>query len=303
MFLLLLLVMVTVAAVVCTLKTGPLARAGASMNGYVSINMCVPPRRPQIAGHPRVHKAFGVDTRVFHPLPSPDCEGKGASEGGLGTWDVLFVGMFVAYKRPWLLAHKTGSRLAVGRLDLAPDMLVGVSKRALVVSHLRSAFVWEVLFCLKVRSHSIRFTGAQGVPKYKMRLGRGKDGRVGIGLLGATYCIPGRCRHLVVAPTCTVGWIVLCLVSLQDFQADSDQIVAHLRDAGVTVAPPVQFTSLNRLYNCARAVYIPCPVEGGGERAVRLVGSGCQGVLCGVLGEGGVVVGILIVGYKPHIHE
>ncbi len=91
-----------------------------------------------------MHKAFGVDTRVFHPLPSPDCEGKGASEGGLGKWDVLFVGMFVAYKRPWLLAHKTGSRLAVGRLDLAPDMLVGVSKRVLVVGHLSSACVCEV---------------------------------------------------------------------------------------------------------------------------------------------------------------
>jgi hypothetical protein len=104
-----------------------------------------------------VHKAFGVDTRVFHPLPSPDCEGKGASEGGLGKWDVLFVGMFVAYKRPWLLAHKTGSRLAVGRLDLAPDMLVGVCKRVLVVGHLSSAFVCEVdvpsLLCLTLRSH------------------------------------------------------------------------------------------------------------------------------------------------------
>jgi hypothetical protein len=32
--------------------------------------------------------------------------------------------MFVDYKRPGLLATKPGARLAVGRIDLAPDMLV-----------------------------------------------------------------------------------------------------------------------------------------------------------------------------------
>ena len=34
-----------------------------------------------------------------------------------------------------------------------------------------------------LRSHSISFTGAQGVPKYK---GRGKGGRGGVGLVGGT---------------------------------------------------------------------------------------------------------------------
>jgi hypothetical protein len=70
--------------------------------------------RLQIAGHPRVQKAFGVDTRAFFPLTHRHVQ-----------WEVLFVGMFVEYKRPWLLARKLGRRLAIGRLDLSPDMLVG----------------------------------------------------------------------------------------------------------------------------------------------------------------------------------
>ena len=34
-------------------------------------------------------------------------------------------------------------------------------------------------FFPKHRSHSIRFTRAQGIPKYKIGFGREKDGRVG----------------------------------------------------------------------------------------------------------------------------
>jgi hypothetical protein len=45
-------------------------------------------------------------------------------------WDHLFVGLFVAYKRPWLLADKPGRKLAIGRLDLSPDMLVRGDVRA-----------------------------------------------------------------------------------------------------------------------------------------------------------------------------
>jgi hypothetical protein len=30
-------------------------------------------------------------------------------------------------------------------------------------------------------------TGAQGIPKYKIGLGRGKVGRVGVGLVGVTF--------------------------------------------------------------------------------------------------------------------
>ncbi len=36
------------------------------------------------------------------------------------------------------------------------------------------------IFFLMHRSHSISFTRAQGIPKYKIGFGRGKDGRVGI---------------------------------------------------------------------------------------------------------------------------
>ncbi len=85
------------------------------------LNLCTAVCRgplEQVARHPRVHKAFGVDTRAFHPMPTPDCGAVG------GVWDYLFVGMFVDYKRPGLLATKPGARLAVGRIDLAPDMLV-----------------------------------------------------------------------------------------------------------------------------------------------------------------------------------
>ena len=40
-------------------------------------------------------------------------------------------------------------------------------------------------FPLILRSHSIGFTGAQGVHQYKIGLGRGKDGRVVVGLVAA----------------------------------------------------------------------------------------------------------------------
>ena len=66
-----------------------------------------------------MQKAFGVDTREFFPIAVAP-----GSDGLSKPWDYLFVGMFVEYKRPWLLADKPGARLAVGRLDLAPDMLV-----------------------------------------------------------------------------------------------------------------------------------------------------------------------------------
>ena len=42
----------------------------------------------------------------------------------------------------------------------------------------------------------------------------------------------------------------------------------QLRSTGVVVQPPVAFAALNALYNSAATVYVPCPVHGGGERAV-----------------------------------
>ena len=43
-----------------------------------------------------------------------------------------------------------------------------------------------VIFSLLLRSHSISFAEAQGIPKYKIGLERGEDGRVGVGLVGVT---------------------------------------------------------------------------------------------------------------------
>ena len=42
------------------------------------------------------------------------------------------------------------------------------------------------------RFHSISFTRAQGIPKYKIGFGREKDGRVGERLV-EFYCILGPC--------------------------------------------------------------------------------------------------------------
>lgn len=41
--------------------------------------------------------------------------------------DYLFVGALLEYKRPELLLTKPGRRAAVGRIDMAPDMLVGAT--------------------------------------------------------------------------------------------------------------------------------------------------------------------------------
>ncbi len=57
-----------------------------------------------------------MDTTQFFPIPELASNKQ---------WDYGFVGMLVGYKRPWLLANKKqGSRIAVGRIDLAPDMSV-----------------------------------------------------------------------------------------------------------------------------------------------------------------------------------
>lgn len=93
--------------------------------------------RPQLqaTGHRNIVHAFGVDTRpmeqvIYPPLPPSipplsivfttrsshftSLQARQAVAGGQ-QWDVLFVGLFAAYKRPWLLANKPGRRLAVGK--------------------------------------------------------------------------------------------------------------------------------------------------------------------------------------------
>lgn len=55
---------------------------------------------------------------------------------------------------------------------------------------------------------------------------------------------------------------------LQHFQDYTDRLVATFQANDVTVSPPAGFQDLNLLYNQAHTVFIPAPVEGGGERAV-----------------------------------
>ncbi len=45
------------------------------------------------------------------------------------------------------------------------------------------AWLLYVRFFLMLRSHSISFTRAQDIPKYKLELGKGEDGRFGEGLV------------------------------------------------------------------------------------------------------------------------
>ena len=48
-------------------------------------------------------------------------------------------------------------------------------------------------FFLVLRSHPMSFAGAQGVPEYQLGLGRGQDGRVGVGLLDSEgSLLPGQ---------------------------------------------------------------------------------------------------------------
>lgn len=86
----------------------------------------------QIAFHPRLQHGFGVDTTEFHPVQPPHNR----------TWDVMFVGAFLPYKRPWLLLEHPGRRkLAIGRIDMLPDLPAFVEQAATIVQHLQTAGV------------------------------------------------------------------------------------------------------------------------------------------------------------------
>jgi hypothetical protein len=56
--------------------------------------------------------------------------------------------------------------------------------------------------------------------------------------------------------------------SAKSIQEYTNSLVAAFQANGVTVSPPAGFQDLNLLYNQAHTVFIPAPVEGGGERAV-----------------------------------
>lgn len=61
--------------------------------------------KPQIADHPNIIKAFGVNTDIYRPRKLPK------------VWDFLTVGAFAAWKRQHLLTNKHGRRLAVGQIQ------------------------------------------------------------------------------------------------------------------------------------------------------------------------------------------
>ena len=75
--------------------------------------------------------------------------------------------------------------LAEWRLNAALDvacMCIAANQEVCVA--LLPWLLHRLLLPLILRSHSISSTRAPGIPKYKIGLGRGKDGRVGEGLIG-----------------------------------------------------------------------------------------------------------------------
>ena len=94
----------------------------------------------QIAAHPRTVRAFGIDTSVMRPPTVP-------REKDI---DFLFIGAFVDYKRPWLLAEKPGRRVAVGKMDeeeSAPLVkrlrAAGVEVLSLMSHHALAELIWR----------------------------------------------------------------------------------------------------------------------------------------------------------------
>ncbi len=63
-------------------------------------------------------------------------------------------------------------------------------------------------------------------------------------------------------------------LAVGDCSAASPQTLARLHEAGIEVRDFVPYAQLADLYNSARAVFVPCPLQGGGERAV-LEGRAC----------------------------
>ena len=59
--------------------------------------------RPQIASHPRIVHAFGINTDIMHHSALEDNMEQ-------RVWNWTFVGQAVGYKRPWKMLDKKGMR-------------------------------------------------------------------------------------------------------------------------------------------------------------------------------------------------
>lgn len=84
--------------------------------------------KPQIAHHPNIHHAFGINTDIYNPWPEAPV-----------IWDWLSVGSFSYWKRHERILAKSGTKLVVGEIqrdnwsesfDIISDLLlagVGIS--------------------------------------------------------------------------------------------------------------------------------------------------------------------------------
>lgn len=61
--------------------------------------------KKEIADHPNIVKAFGVNTNIFFPRPTQK------------IFDVITVGAFAEWKRHYLLQLHSGTRLAIGQIQ------------------------------------------------------------------------------------------------------------------------------------------------------------------------------------------
>lgn len=71
------------------------------------------------------------------------------------------------------------------RVEELQGVGIDLGTAAVVAVVVRECF-FLIIVCPILRSHSISFTGTQGIPKYKIGLGRDSNGRVGVGLFGVT---------------------------------------------------------------------------------------------------------------------
>lgn len=62
--------------------------------------------KPQIDSHKNIVHAFGINSQIFKPLKT------------LKLWDYLTVGAFAKWKRQWLICERSGTKMAIGQIQM-----------------------------------------------------------------------------------------------------------------------------------------------------------------------------------------
>ena len=105
--------------------------------------------------------------------------------------------------------------------------------------------------------------------------------------MGGASCVsraPPGLRRVGGLPRSSVGRDVRSF----DEDPSAAALAAELRTAGVEVRSTVPYDEMVRLIHQARAVYVPCTIDGGGERAVLEARAAGVGVVIEVGGRQGL---------------